>query len=109
MASFTSSPRRLSWSGTEYVTARRRYLLAIIILSPFATATLVHWATFESNSRRSPAQFGKGVDYVLHAILHRIVDQYLPIFEMIEDDVLAMERRSLDDFLGETTLLASSA
>ncbi|MBX9933349.1 MAG: magnesium and cobalt transport protein CorA [Methylobacterium sp.] len=48
----------------------------------------------------SPALFGKGVDYVLHAILHRIVDQYLPIFEMIEDDVLAMERRSLDDFLG---------
>jgi len=48
----------------------------------------------------SPALFGKGVDYVLHAILHRIIDQYLPIFEMIEDDVLAMERRSLDDFLG---------
>jgi magnesium transporter len=48
----------------------------------------------------SPAPFGKGVDYVLHAILHRIVDQYLPIFEMIEDDVLAMERRSLDDFFG---------
>ena len=42
----------------------------------------------------------KGVDYVLHAILHRIVDQYLPIFEMIEDDVLAMEKRSIDDFLG---------
>ncbi|MBH1722718.1 magnesium and cobalt transport protein CorA [Stenotrophomonas maltophilia] len=48
----------------------------------------------------SPALFGRGVDYVLHAILHRIIDQYLPIFEMIEDDVLAMERRSLDDFLG---------
>jgi magnesium transporter len=48
----------------------------------------------------SPALFGKGVDYVLHAILHRIVDQYLPIFEMIEDDVLEMEKRSLDDFLG---------
>lgn len=48
----------------------------------------------------SPVLLGKGVDYVLHAILHRIVDQYLPIFEMIEDDVLAMEKRSLDDFLG---------
>lgn len=48
----------------------------------------------------SPELIGKGVDYVLHAILHRVVDQYLPIFEMIEDDVLAMERRSLDDFLG---------
>lgn len=43
---------------------------------------------------------GKGVDYVLHAILHCIIDQYLPIFEMIEDDVLTMERLSLDDFLG---------
>ena len=48
----------------------------------------------------SPALFGKGVDYVLHAILHRLVDQYLPIFEMIEDDVLEIERRSLNDFLG---------
>jgi magnesium transporter len=48
----------------------------------------------------SPTLFGQGVDYVLHAILHRVVDQYLPIFEMIEDDVLAMERHSLDGFLG---------
>ncbi len=48
----------------------------------------------------SPELFGKGVDYVLHAILHRIIDQYFPIFEMIEDEVLAMEKRSLDDFLG---------
>jgi magnesium transporter len=46
----------------------------------------------------SPPLLGKGVDYVLHAILHRIVDQYLPIFETIEDNVLAMEKRSLDDF-----------
>jgi magnesium transporter len=53
-----------------------------------------------SQLEASPELLGKGVDYVLHAILHRIVDQYLPIFEMIEDDVLAMERRSLDDFLG---------
>ena len=49
----------------------------------------------------SPTLFQQGVGYVLHAILHRIVDQYLPIFEMIEDDVLAMEKRSLGDFLGK--------
>ena len=48
----------------------------------------------------SPTLIGKGADYVLHAILHRVVDQYLPIFEMIEDDVLAMERGSLHDILG---------
>ena len=52
------------------------------------------------NLEASPALLGKGADYVLHAILHRIVDQYLPIFEMIEDDVLSMEKRSLDGFLG---------
>ena len=56
--------------------------------------------THRKQLEASPALLGKGVDYVLHAILHRIVDQYLPIFEMIEDDVLAMERRSLGDFLG---------
>ena len=67
--------------------------------------TVRHGHAGELGTRRkqleaSPALLGKGVDYVLHAILHRIVDQYLPIFEMIEDDVLAMERRSLGDFLG---------
>ena len=56
--------------------------------------------TLRKQLEASPALLGKGVDYVLHAILHRIVDHYLPIFEMIEDDVLAMERRSLGDFLG---------
>ena len=56
--------------------------------------------TLRKQLEASRALLGKGVDDVLHAILHRIVDQYLPIFEMIEDDVLAMERRSLGDFLG---------
>ncbi|MFS0736811.1 magnesium and cobalt transport protein CorA [Sphingomonas sp. 1P06PA] len=41
-----------------------------------------------------------GVDYVLHAILDFIVDGYLPLVETIEDEVLAMEQRTLDHFLG---------
>jgi magnesium transporter len=48
----------------------------------------------------APGLLAQGVDYVLHAVLTRVVDDYLPIFEMIEDDVLAMERRSVDSFLG---------
>jgi magnesium transporter len=48
----------------------------------------------------APSLLGQGADYVLHAILHHVVDQYLPIFETIEDRVLEMERRSLDSFLG---------
>jgi len=47
----------------------------------------------------SPSPLGQGVDYALQAILHRIVDQYLPIFGMIEGGVLAMEKPSMDNFL----------
>ena len=86
--------------GDRSATARWRSSPVTITLSPCGTAMPERWANFGSNFEASPTQFGKGVDYVLHAILHRVVDQYLPIFEMIEDDVLAMERRSLHDFLG---------
>lgn len=48
----------------------------------------------------APTLLVHGVDYVLHAILDYIVDGYLPIVETIEDEVLAMEQRTLDAFLG---------
>ena len=48
----------------------------------------------------SPTLLVNGVDYVLHAILDFIVDGYLPFVEEIEDEVLAMEQRALDSFLG---------
>ena len=41
-----------------------------------------------------------GVDYVLHAILDFVVDGYLPMVEAIEEEVLAMEHRAIDNFLG---------
>jgi magnesium transporter len=47
-----------------------------------------------------PTALVHGVDYVLHAILDFIVDGYLPMVESIEDEVLAMERQTLDHFLG---------
>ena len=48
----------------------------------------------------APALLQHGVDYVLHAILDFIVDGYTPVVEAIEDEVLEMERRALDTFLG---------
>ena len=41
-----------------------------------------------------------GTDYVLHAILDFVVDGYLPLVEALEDEVLAMEQRTIDNFLG---------
>lgn len=47
----------------------------------------------------SPLLLRHGVDYVLHAILDYIVDGYLPLVETVEDDVLQIEQRALDEFL----------
>jgi magnesium transporter len=47
----------------------------------------------------SPFLLKQGVDYVLHATLDFIVDGYLPVVETIEDEVLAMEQRTIDNFL----------
>jgi magnesium transporter len=53
----------------------------------------------------APTQLAQGVDYVLHAILDYIVDGYLPIVETIEEEVMAMEQRTLDAFLGRHEIL----
>lgn len=47
----------------------------------------------------APALLRHGVDYVLHAILDYIVDGYFPLVAAIEDEVLSMERRTIDHFL----------
>jgi magnesium transporter len=45
-----------------------------------------------------------GVDYVLHAILDFVVDGYLPMMEAIEEEVLEMEHRTIDNFLGRNEI-----
>ncbi|CAN5378267.1 magnesium and cobalt transport protein CorA [soil metagenome] len=47
----------------------------------------------------SPDLLGKGSDYVLHAVLDFVVDGYLPIIQSLEDEVLDIERRTLETFL----------
>jgi len=53
----------------------------------------------------APTLLINGVDYVLHAILDYVVDGYLPIVEIIEDEVLAMEQRTIDAFLGRDEIV----
>lgn len=48
----------------------------------------------------APSLLMHGVDYVLHAILDFVVDGYLPLVEALEEEVLEMERRTIDSFLG---------
>ncbi|WP_076070946.1 magnesium and cobalt transport protein CorA [Sphingomonas montana] len=59
-----------------------------------------HGADLRDQLETAPRLLAQGVDYVLHAVLNTVVDEYLPIFEMVEDDVLQMEHRSLDSFIG---------
>lgn len=52
----------------------------------------------------SPDLLGQGADYVLHAVLDFIVDGYVPVVADIEDEVTAMEQRTLDAFLGRAEI-----
>ena len=56
-------------------------------------------APLREHLEAAPTLLMHGVDYVLHAILDFVVDGYLPIVDTIEDEVLAMEQRALDNFL----------
>ncbi|MEO8113682.1 MAG: magnesium and cobalt transport protein CorA [Phenylobacterium sp.] len=56
-------------------------------------------ADLRAQLEAAPSLLKHGVDDVLHAVLDFIVDGYLPIVEEIEEDVLEMERRALDEFL----------
>ncbi|TRW95628.1 magnesium and cobalt transport protein CorA [Paracoccus sp. M683] len=47
----------------------------------------------------APGLLRHGVDYVLHALLDFIVDGYDPIIEEIEEEVLLMEKRTIDTSL----------
>ncbi|MET0369752.1 MAG: magnesium/cobalt transporter CorA [Sphingobium sp.] len=53
----------------------------------------------------APTLLSHGVDYVLHAILDFIVDGYLPIVETVEEEVLHMEQRTIDSFLGREEVM----
>ncbi|MFN3931869.1 MAG: magnesium and cobalt transport protein CorA [Brevundimonas sp.] len=56
-------------------------------------------AALRAQLEAAPGLLSHGVDYVLHAILDFIVDGYLPLGEALEDEVLAMEQRAVDNFL----------
>ena len=68
------------------------------IISVRRTSSRGH-AALRTQLESSPALLSHGVDYVLHAILDFIVDGYLPLGEALEDEVLAMEQRVVDNFL----------
>jgi len=53
----------------------------------------------------APILLAHGVDYVLHAILDFIVDGYLPIVETIEEEVLKMEQRTVDNFMDRADVM----
>lgn len=57
-------------------------------------------AELRAHLEATPGLLTHGVDYVLHSILDYVVDGYLPMVETIEDEVLAMETRTIDNFLG---------
>jgi len=75
-----------------------------IFLGPRHVVTVRHGSArphtpLRAQLEASPTLLKHGTDYVLHAVLDFVVDGYLPIVEELEEDVLEVERRTLDAFL----------
>ena len=51
-----------------------------------------------------PERLAEGPDYVAHAILDHMVDGYQPILERLDEGVLAMEERAIDEFPQPSTI-----
>jgi magnesium transporter len=73
------------------------------IISVRHGSTRAHTALREQ-LEKSPRLLMHGVDYLLHAILDYIVDGYLPLIEDLEEEVLEMETKAIDSFLGRTEI-----
>jgi magnesium transporter len=69
------------------------------IISVRHGSTRAHTALREQ-LEKAPRQLMHGVDYLLHAILDYIIDGYLPLIEDLEEEVLEMETKAVDSFLG---------
>jgi len=69
------------------------------IISVRHGSTRAHTALREQ-LEKAPRLLMHGVDYLLHAILDYIVDGYLPLIEDLEEEVLEMESKAIESFLG---------
>lgn len=62
-------------------------------------------AQLRAQLESAPRLLAHGGDYVLHAVLDFVVDGYLPIVDSLEEEVLAMERQTLDAFLSRGEIM----
>ncbi|MCP8940222.1 magnesium/cobalt transporter CorA [Alsobacter sp. SYSU M60028] len=57
------------------------------------------YAAVRDRAEACPGAFARGENYILYAILDFIVDNYMPVIEMIEDEVDALEERVVNSLL----------
>jgi magnesium transporter len=88
---------RISY-GETHVFMGSRYIVTVRHGSARAHSEL------REHMEAAPGLLRHGPDYVLHALLDFIVDGYLPIVDGIEEEVLEMERSTLDAFLSRADI-----
>ncbi len=59
-------------------------------------------ALFDKIADKSPRLEDKGSDYLCYAVVDKVVDGYIPILEVIEDEIEAVEKDILGDVSKET-------
>lgn len=77
-------PRRLEF-GETHVFVSRRYLVSV------RHGSLKSHLGVRARCEAVPAQLSRGSGFVLHALMDFVVDQYFPVVEALERELLALE------------------
>lgn len=75
------------------------FLMERLVITVCRTETMFGQRLMDS-VRRITLRNSKGPEYVVHEVLDLVVDNYLPVVQMIADEILLMEKRLLTDSLG---------
>ncbi len=82
--------------------------VAIFLSNDFLVTVRLGAISAQDDLRRrleaNPERLSEGPDYVAHAILDHLVDGYQPILERLDEGVLAMEERAIDEFPQPSTI-----
>ena len=87
----SSSPARRRWSTAASPSARRISSSVAATWSRCATARRCPTRRCGCAARHRPKVLSHGEDYILYAILDFIVDNYMPVLEMVEQEVEEIE------------------
>ena len=99
---FSSSPVRRKCSKAEFCSAKLTSFVGHGYVISIRHGASTSYSAVRTRAEACPGSFAKGEHYILYAILDFIVDNYMPVLEMIEDEVDELEETVVSTALGRS-------